>query len=65
MMYFVPEGCIIIINSVDLDEMQDYAAFHLGLHCLPKYPFYGFQYTIGVLGFQYKKGFRGFSIQRV
>ena len=25
--------------------MQHYAAFHLGLHCLPKYPFRGFQYT--------------------
>ena len=27
--------------------MQHYAAFHLGLHCLPKYPFRGFQYTKG------------------
>ena len=25
--------------------MQHYAAFHLGLHCMPKYPFSGFQYT--------------------
>ena len=24
-----------------------YAAFHLGLHCLPKYLFRGFQYTKG------------------
>ena len=24
------------------DEMQHYAAFHLDLHCLPKYPFSGF-----------------------
>ena len=24
-------------NSVDPDEMQHYAAFHLGLHCLQKY----------------------------
>ena len=23
-------------NSEDLDEMQQYAAFHLGLHCLQK-----------------------------
>ena len=23
-------------NSVDPDEMQHYAAFHLGLHCLQK-----------------------------
>ena len=35
----------IIANSVDPDEMQQNAAFHLGLHCLPKYPFRGFQYT--------------------
>ena len=25
------------------DEMLHYEAFHLGLHCLPKYPFRGFQ----------------------
>ena len=32
-----------IANSVDPDEMQHYAAFHLGLHCLSKkYPFRGF-----------------------
>ena len=34
-------------NSVDPDEMKQYAAFHLGLHCLPKFPFRGFQYTKG------------------
>ena len=34
-----------LANSTDPDEMQHYAAFHLGLHCLPKYPFRGFQYT--------------------
>ena len=27
-------------NSVDPDEMQHRAAFHLGLHCLQKYPKY-------------------------
>ena len=26
---------------------ENYAAFHLGLQCLPKYPFRGFQYTKG------------------
>ena len=26
-------------NSVDPDEMQHFAAFHLGLHCLQKYSF--------------------------
>ena len=25
------------INSTDHDEMPPYAAFHLGLYCLPKY----------------------------
>ena len=27
----------ILINSTDHDEMPPYAAFHLGLNCLPKY----------------------------
>ena len=31
--------CFIFANSVDPDEMPHYAAFHLGLHCLPKYTF--------------------------
>ena len=34
-------------KSVDLNEMQHHAAFHLGLHCLQKYSFRGFQYTKG------------------
>ena len=29
----------ILANNVDPDKMQLYAAFHLGLHCLPKYLF--------------------------
>ena len=29
----------VLANSVDLDEMPHYAAFHLGLHCLSKYAF--------------------------
>ena len=33
--------------SADSDEMQHYAAFHLGLHCLPKYPFRSFMRTKG------------------
>ena len=36
---------LILANSADPDEMQHYAAFHLGFHCLPKYPFRVFQYT--------------------
>ena len=31
------------VNSVDPDEMPHKAAFHLGLHCFPKYPFRGFR----------------------
>ena len=34
-------------NSIDPDEMQHYAAFHLGLHCLQKYSFRGFPNTKG------------------
>ena len=35
-----------LANSEDADEIQHYAAFHLGLHCLPKW----------VMGYQYTKG---------
>ena len=38
---------LILINSADPDEMQHHAAFHLGPHCLSKYPFRGFQHTKG------------------
>ena len=37
----------IITNSADPDEIQHYAAFHLGIHCLSNYLFRGFQYTKG------------------
>ena len=37
---------LILANSADPDEMY-YAAFHQEFHCLPKYPFQGFQYTKG------------------
>ena len=36
---------LVLASSADSDEMQHYAAFHLGSHCLPKYPLRGFQYT--------------------
>ena len=36
---------LILANSAVPDEMQQYAAFHLGLHCFPKYPFRGLQCT--------------------
>ena len=29
----------VLANSVNRDEMPLYAAFHLGLRCLPKYMF--------------------------
>ena len=49
MVYFCPLRFVLILaNSADHDEMQQYAAFHLGFHCLQKYPFSGFQYTKGL-----------------
>ena len=38
---------LILVNSADPNEMQHYAAVHLGLHCLLKYLFRSFQYTKG------------------
>ena len=35
----------ILANSADPGEMQHYAAFHLGLYWLPKYPFRGFDHV--------------------
>ena len=37
----------IAANSVVPDEMSYFSAFHLGHHCLSKYPFRGFLYTKG------------------
>ena len=37
----------VLANSADPDEMLQYVAFHLGLHCLQKYPLRGFQFTKG------------------
>ena len=37
----------ILANRVDPDEMPHYAAFHLDLHCLPKYAFRSHLYTEG------------------
>ena len=37
---FISLKCVLILaNSVDPDEMQQHAAFHLDLHCLLKYSF--------------------------
>ena len=38
---------LILANSADPDEMLPNAAFHLGLHCLPKYLFTGIQKEMG------------------
>ena len=45
--FFCLKIFITFTNSVDPDEMQHYAAFHLGLHCLQKYLFRGFPNTKG------------------
>ena len=37
----------VLANSADPDEMPHYVAFYLDLHCLPKYPFWGFWSTKG------------------
>ena len=37
----------VLANSADPDKMPHYAAFHQGLHSLPKYPFRGFWSTKG------------------
>ena len=36
------EDLFCVANNADPDEMPHNAAFHLGLHCLPNYPFYSF-----------------------
>ena len=35
----VTEDCFHLASNADPDEMLHFAAFHLGLHCLPKYLF--------------------------
>ena len=47
-MYFLSDDYFMFTNSVDPDEMQHYAALHLGLHCLQKYSLRGFPNTTGV-----------------
>ena len=49
----------IFANSAGPDEMPRCVAFHLGLHCLPKYPFSSFQYTMGY-GFTIKLSSQNF-----
>ena len=40
--------CLIFANSPDPDKLPHYAAFHLGLHGLLKYPFVGIQSENGL-----------------
>ena len=40
-LYFLSED-LFYLYSVDPDEMQHYATFHQGLHCLQKYLLRGF-----------------------
>ena len=47
---------LIIETSADPDEMQHYAAFHQGLHSLPKYPFMGFPAYKGFLASVFRIG---------
>ena len=44
---FCQKICFTFTNSVDPDEMQHYAAFHRGLHCLQKYSLRGVLNTEG------------------
>ena len=55
--FFCLKICFTFTNSVDPDEKQHYAAFHLGLHCLSKYPLRGFPEYKGL-----KKNFSAFRI---
>ena len=41
------ESVFNLANSAGPDEMPHFAAFHLSLHCVSKYPFMVFQYTKG------------------
>ena len=42
---FFEDGFFVLVNSADTDEIPHQVAFHLGFHCLPKYPFRGFWST--------------------
>ena len=44
---------MILTNIADPDEMLHSAAFHLGLHCLPKDLFRDFPYTKGYQVYQH------------
>ena len=48
-LYF--KGSQVLANSADPDKMLLIVAFHLGIHCLPKYLFVGIQNKKSQLGF--------------
>ena len=43
--FFFDDHFVSFTNGVDTDEMPHYAAFHLGIHCLPKYECRSHYYT--------------------
>ena len=51
LMFFVWRHFLTLTNSVDPDEMQHNAAFHLGLHCLRKYLFRGFPVLVQIFNY--------------
>ena len=48
--FLILKVVLVLANSADPDEMQHYAAFHLGLHFFffEKYPFRGYHNTKGL-----------------
>ena len=46
MLYLSQKMNFVLGNSADPDEMPHNAAFHLGLHRLPKHPYWGFWSTL-------------------
>ena len=49
-------------NNAEPDEIPPYVAFHLGLHCLPKYLFTGIQDSKGSILYSILKPFEVFDI---
>ena len=47
-LYFYLEIDFVSANSTDTDEIRHALAFHLSLHCLLKYRFKGFPYTVPI-----------------
>ena len=47
---------LVLANSADPDDILHNAAFHLGLHSLPKYRFRGDWYTVSM--YTYEDGYR-------